>query len=211
MLYNLIDEDSFSEYIVRPNLFGCNIINKKNKSKSKEPDNAAIIGICKISDIKVLVIILNKAYKLGTMGVFEGEKITLAFEYATKKRIPVLSITASGGVRVQEGIPALMQMVKTVNALKKHSKKGLLYISIITDPTLGGVSASFVSLADIIIAEQGAIYGFSGKRIINETTYEKISDDFQTSEFAKKHGMVDIVGNKKNIKEIVVSILKLHR
>jgi acetyl-CoA carboxylase carboxyl transferase subunit beta len=135
----------------------------------------------------------------------------LAFEYATKKRIPVLSITASGGVRVQEGIPALMQMVKTVNALKKHSKKGLLYISIITDPTLGGVSASFVSLADIIIAEQGAIYGFSGKRIINETTYEKISDDFQTSEFAKKHGMVDIVGNKKNIKEIVVSILKLHR
>ena len=144
------------------------------------------------------------------MGIKEGEKITLAFEYATKKRLPVLSVVASGGVRIHEGTPALMQMVKTAAAVKLHSDKGLLYVSVIADPTLGGVSASFASLADIIIAEEGARYGFSGKQIICETTHEQIPDGFQTAEYAKKHGMVDIVTNRSNIKLIIKAVFRLH-
>lgn len=126
------------------------------------------------------------------------------------KKLPVISIVASGGVRVHEGTPALMQMIKTASVVKKHSQKRLLYISIINNPTLGCVSASFVSLADIIIAEQHSIYGFSGKRIIEETTHEKLSDNFQSAGYAKKHGMIDIIVEQENIKKIIVKLLRLH-
>ena len=209
MIRDILDANSYFELVLK----------HKNSNKyilvplDKEPLNkecGAEVGIGLINGIKLLTISLDKNYKMGTMGIKEGEKITLAFEYATKKRLPVLSVVAPGGVRIHEGTPALMQMVKTAAAVKLHSDKGLLYVSVIADPTLGGVSASFASLADIIIAEEGARYGFSGKQIICETTHEQIPDGFQTAEYAKKHGMVDIVTNRSNIKLIIKAVFRLH-
>ena len=128
----------------------------------------------------------------------------------TQRKIPVIAVVASGGIRVNEGTLALMQMAKMTAAVKQHSAKGLLYISVVTNPTLGGASASFVSLADIIIAEKHAVYGFSGRRIIEDTTHEQLPDDFQTAEYAKRHGMVDIVADKSEIKQIISKLLRLH-
>ena len=180
-----------------------------NESDYKQGRSVAV-GICFINNIKIIGIKLSKNYKMGTIGIIEGEIITLAFEYATKKRLPVITIVASGGIRVHEGTMALMQMAKMVSAVKRHSDKGLLFISIVTNPTLGGASASFVSLADIIIAEKGATYGFSGRRIIEDTTHEQLPDDFQTAEYARRHGMVDIVADKSEIKPLITRLLKIH-
>ena len=158
----------------------------------------------------IILIQFDKSDKMGTIGVAESEQITLAFEYATQKKMPVIAVIASGGIRVNEGTLALMQMAKMAAAVKQHSAKGLLYISVVTTPTLGGASASFVSLADIIIAEKDAIYGFSGRRIIEDTTHEQLPEDFQTAEYAKHHGMVDIVADKSEIKQIISKLLQLH-
>lgn len=173
--------------------------------------NAVNTSICLINGTKVLLLQLDKSYKMGTIGVFEGEKITLSFEYATQKKLHIIAIVASGGIRVNEGTLALMQMVKMSAAVKKHSDKGLLYIVVVTNPTLGGANASFVSLADIIIAEKNAIYGFSGRRIIENTTHEHLSDNFQTADYAKQHGMVDIVAEKAEIKQIISKLLQMHK
>lgn len=168
-----------------------------------------IISKCLTNGTEILLIQLDKSYKTGTIGVVEGEKISKAFEYATKKKLPVVLVVASGGIRVNEGTLALMQTAKMAAAVKQHSAKGLLYISVVTTPTLGGASASFVSLADIIIAEKDAIYGFSGRRIIEDTTHEQLPEDFQTAEYAKRHGMVDIVADKSEIKQIISKLLRL--
>ena len=172
--------------------------------------NAVKVNTCSINKVKILLIQFDKSNKMGTIGVAESEKITSAFEYATQKKIPVIAVVASGGIRVNEGTLALMQMAKMTAAVKQHSAKGLLYISVVTNPTLGGASASFVSLADIIIAEKYAVYGFSGRRIIEDTTHEQLPDDFQTAEYAKRHGMVDIVADKSEIKQIISKLLLLH-
>ncbi len=163
-----------------------------------------------INGTEVLLIQFEKNDKMGTIGVSEGEKLTLAFEYAAQKKLPVIAVVASAGIRIQEGTPALMQMIKMASAVKQHSDKGLLFISIVTNPTLGGASASFVSLADIIIAENGAIYGFSGKRIVEITTHEQLPADFQSAEYVKQHGMVDIVANKDEIKTLLTKLLRSH-
>ena len=190
----------------------CELNLLKNKTSEKNKlTTGVIVGNCMIDGKKILLIQFDKSYKMGTIGVPEGEIITLAFEYAIKKKLPVIAIAASGGIRVNEGTLALMQMTKMASAVKQHSDKGLLFISIVTNPTLGGTSASFISLADIIIAEKGAVYGFSGKRIIIDTTYEQLPDDFQTAEYAKQHGMVDIVAEKSEIKNIVSKLLKIHK
>ena len=172
--------------------------------------NAVKVNTCSINKVKILLIQFDKSNKMGTIGVAESEKITSAFEYATQKKIPVIAVVASGGIRVNEGTLALMQMAKMTAAVKQHSAKGLLYLSVVTNPTLGGASASFVSLADIIIAEKYAVYGFSGRRIIEDTTHEQLPDDFQTAEYAKRHGMVDIVADKSEIKQIISKLLRLH-
>ena len=172
--------------------------------------NAVKVNTCSINKVKILLIQFDKSNKMGTIGVAESEKITSAFEYATQKKIPVIAVVASGGIRVNEGTLALMQMAKMTAAVKQHSAKGLLYISVVTNPTLGGASASFVSLADIIIAEKYAVYGFSGRRIIEDTPHEQLPDDFQTAEYAKRHGMVDIVADKSEIKQIISKLLRLH-
>ena len=177
-----------------------NRLSTDNSLGDNKSQNAVIVRTCLINGVKILLLQIDSSHKMGTIGVTEGEKITLSFEYATKKKLPVISVIASGGIRIQEGTLALMQMVKMAAAVKKHSDKGLLYISIVTNPTLGGASASFVSLADIIIAEKDAVYGFSGRRIITDTTHEQLPNNFQTAEYAKQHGMVDIVADKAEIK-----------
>ena len=200
MICEYIDSDVFCELN----------IGDGQKIEKKQPQNALIISKCLINGSKILLIQLDKSYRAGTIGVVEGEKISMAFEYATQKKMPVIAVVASGGIRVNEGTVALMQMAKMAAAVKQHSAKGLLYISVVTTPTLGGASASFVSLADIIIAEKDAIYGFSGRRIIEDTTHEQLPVNFQTAEYAKHHGMVDIVADKSEIKQIISKLLQLH-
>lgn len=182
-------------------------ITSLNKEKLR---NAVKVYTCLLDKIKILLIQFDKADKMGAIGIVEGEKITSAFEYATRRNLSVIAVVASGGIRVNEGTLALMQMTKMTTAVKQHSDKGLLYITVITNPTLGGASASFVSLADIIIAEKDAIYGFSGRRIIEDTTHEQLPDDFQTAEYAKRHGMVDIVADKSEIKQIISKLMRIH-
>ncbi len=213
MFNAIIDNDTFQElYITKSINTKLSLIsNYDSACIFKKSSDVVSVGVGTINCIKILYIRLNKQFKMGTIGVAEGEKIALALEYATKKKLPIVAVVASGGIRVQESTLALMQMIKMTSAVKQHSDKGLLFISIVTNPTLGGASASFVSLADIIIAEKGATYGFSGKRIIEDTTNEQLPDDFQTAEYAKRHGMVDIVADKDEIKSLIGKLLRLHK
>lgn len=211
----LVDPGSFVEYdsdIVSQDIL--NFANYKEKlEKAKETtglNEAVIYGEATINGISVVVFIMDGNFMMGTMGRVVGEKIKRAFDFATKNHVPVIGVTVSGGARMQEGVFSLLQMAKTAAAVKKHSNSGLLYISVITDPTLGGVSASFASVADIIIAEKNAIFGFSGRRIIEDTTKEQLPDDFQTAEYNMNHGMVDIVAPRDQIKKILCKILNVH-
>ena len=147
---------------------------------------------------------------MGTIGLVEGEKITLSFEYATKYKLPIICFVASAGIRIQEGTLALMQMAKMGAAVKLHNNRKLLFISIVQNPSLGGASASCVSLADVIIAEKNSIYGFAGKRIVEKTTFECLPSNFQSSEYSKAHGLVDIVVDDSETKNTILTLLKLH-
>lgn len=211
----IIESDSFVE--LDKEIHSDNILNfidydnkiKKAKDVTGE-DEAVIYGTAKIGKHDIVIFAMDANFMMGTMGRVVGEKITRAFELATRKKVPIIGITVSGGARMQEGIFSLMQMAKTSAAVKKHSDAELLYIPIITNPTLGGVSASFASLADIIIAETDAIYGFSGRRIIEDALGKKLPEDFQSAKLCQKYGMVDIVADFKDIKNILQSILKIH-
>jgi acetyl-CoA carboxylase carboxyl transferase subunit beta len=170
-----------------------------------------LTGTCKIGGNKAMVCVMDSRFLMGSMGVALGEKITRAIEYATKKKLPVIIFSASGGARMQEGILSLFQMAKTSAAIKRHSDSGGLYISVLTNPTTGGVTASFASLGDIIIAEPKALIGFAGPRVIEETIKEKLPEGFQKSEYLLEHGFVDIIENRKNMRQALIKILKLHR
>jgi len=214
-LLEIIDQNSFKEY--SKNIFTYNYLDFLNydekldsaRTKSGEVE-AVIIGTGSIASIKCMFVIFEPNFIMGSMGLIAGEKIARALKYATRWKLPVISISASGGARMQEGVVSLIQMAKVSAAVYKHSMKKLLNISIISDPTLGGITASFASLADIIIGEKGARYGFTGKRIIEETIREKLPDDFQTVEYAKKYGMVDIVVEKDELKNILTYLVTLH-
>lgn len=179
------------------------------KENSGEKDSV-ITGFGMIAGCKCVVAAFEPLFMMGSMGLVAGEKIARAFRFATKKKLPVITFSSSGGARMQEGVVSLVQMAKTSAAVHEHAKKKLLYISVICDPTLGGVTASFASLADIIIGEKGARFGFTGKRIIEETTHEKLPDDFQTVEYAKRCGMVDIVVDKKEVKDVLKRLISVH-
>ena len=144
------------------------------------------------------------------MGSAVGERITRIIEYATQNKLPLIIFTASGGARMQEGIISLMQMAKTSAAIAKHDEAGLLYISVITNPTTGGVTASFAMLGDIIISEPGAILGFAGRRVIENTINQKLPEDFQSAEFMLEKGFVDDIVDRKNLKNYLSRVLKLH-
>lgn len=174
-------------------------------------DEAVITGSAYIGENKVALAVLDSRFMMASMGSVVGEKITRAVERATEEKLPVVIFACSGGARMQEGIVSLMQMAKTSAALKRHSDAGLLYISVLTDPTTGGVTASFAMLGDIILAEPNALIGFAGPRVIEQTIGQKLPKGFQRAEFLLEHGFIDQIVTRENMKETLKKILDLHR
>ena len=165
----------------------------------------------KINGEDVVICIMDSGFLMGSMGAVVGEKITYSIEKAIEFKMPIVIFCCSGGARMQEGIISLMQMAKTTAALTKLDKAGLLYISVLTDPTYGGVTASFASLGDIILAEPGAMIGFAGQRVIKQTIGEELPEGFQTAEFLLEHGFIDKIVERKDMKETLSRLLKLNR
>lgn len=170
---------------------------------------AVVTGYGKLNGRTIVVAVMDFRFIGGSMGSVVGEKITRAIEYAVKRHAPLIIIAASGGARMQEGMLSLAQMAKTSAALAKLAEKGLPYISVLTHPTTGGVTASFPALADVIIAEPGALIGFTGARVIEQTLKEKLPEGFQTAEFMLEHGMVDMVADRNKIKGEIAKLLDL--
>ncbi len=173
-------------------------------------DDAVITGIASIEGHKVATAVMDFDFMGGSMGSVVGEKVTRIIEKAIEQRLPVLAITSSGGARMQESALSLMQMAKTSCACARLDEAGLLYINLITDPTFGGVTASFGTLGDIIVAEQGARVGFAGRRVIEQTIRQKLPSDFQTAEYLMKYGQVDVVSSRKNLRDTLSNILSMH-
>lgn len=173
-------------------------------------NDAVTTGIGCIDGVKLCVGIMDSNFMMGSMGSVVGEKITRLFEYAKDERLPVVLFTASGGARMQEGIFSLMQMAKVSSAVKKHSDEGLLYITVLTDPTTGGVTASFAMLGDIILSEPNALIGFAGKRVIEQTIKQELPEEFQRAEFLLKKGFIDKIVHRKDIKNTLKYILNIH-
>ena len=173
-------------------------------------NEAAVTAVGTIGGVKCVVGVLDSRFLMGSMSAAVGEKITLAIEYAAKNKLPLILFAASGGARMQEGILSLMQMAKTSAALARFAEKGLLYISVLTDPTTGGVTASFASLGDIILAEPGALIGFAGPRVIQQTIGETLPEGFQRSEFQMEHGFVDAVVPRSQLRAELSRLLRLH-
>ena len=173
-------------------------------------DEAVKCGIGKINSEKVVICVMDSNFLMGSMGSVVGEKITYSIEKAIELKLPLIIFSASGGARMQEGIISLMQMAKTAEALSKLDEAGLLYISVLTDPTYGGVTASFAMLGDIILAEPCAMIGFAGPRVIEQTIGESLPEGFQTAEFLLEHGFVDKIVERKNLKDVLHQIIALH-
>ena len=171
-------------------------------------DEAVITGKGEIGGKEVVIAVMGADFMMGSMGEVVGEKITRAVERATEMRLPVIIFTCSGGARMQEGIISLMQMAKTSAALRKHDEAGLLYITVLTDPTTGGVTASFAMLGDVILAEPGALVGFAGPRVIEQTIGQKLPEGFQRSEFLLEHGFVDKIVERKNLRKVSNTIIR---
>lgn len=173
--------------------------------------DAVLTGECTIKGNPAVVIIMDSHFMMASMGSVVGEKITRAFERATEKQLPVIAFTASGGARMQEGIISLMQMAKTSAAVQRHNEAGLLYITVMTDPTTGGVTASFASLGDIIIAEPKALIGFAGRRVIEGTIKQHLPDNFQLAEFQLEHGFVDMIVERNKMRRTLSHLIKLNK
>ncbi|MEK9199102.1 acetyl-CoA carboxylase, carboxyltransferase subunit beta [Ureibacillus sp. 179-F W5.1 NHS] len=174
-------------------------------------NEAVLTGKGSVKGEQVVVAIMDSHFRMGSMGSVVGEKITRAIEKATELQVPFIIFTASGGARMQEGVLSLMQMAKTSVALKRHSDQGLLFISVMTHPTTGGVSASFASVGDLNIAEPQALIGFAGRRVIEQTVREKLPDDFQTAEFLLAHGQLDAIFHRKEMRDKLATVVRLHR
>ena len=170
-----------------------------------------VTGIGEVNGEKTVLCIMDSRFLMGSMGSVVGEKITRAIEKAIEEKLPLIIFTASGGARMQEGMYSLMQMAKVSAALSRLNEKGLLYVSVLTDPTTGGVTASFAMLGDIILSEPGALVGFAGKRVIEQTIKQKLPDGFQSAEFLLKHGFIDKIVQRKELKSTLGLILKLHK
>lgn len=184
---------------------------KLEKARAKSGESESVItGTARIGGIKAAIFAMSPEFMMGSMGAATGEKITRIFEYATQYSLPVIGWTVSGGARMQEGLMSLMQMAKTSGAVLRHSEAGLLYITVLTDPTTGGVTASFAMEGDIIVAEPGATVGFAGRRVVEQTTMESLPRDFQTSEFILEHGFADIIIPRTGEKKLLYDLLRLH-
>ncbi len=181
------------------------------QAKAKTNLNEAVItGVGKIDGYSVSAAVMDFEFMGGSMGSVVGEKVTLAMEEALKRKIPMIAVTASGGARMQESILSLMQMAKTSCAVAKLNDAGLLYITVLTEPTFGGVTASFATLGDIIISEQDARIGFAGRRVIEQTIRQSLPADFQTANYLMKFGQIDMISSRADLKSNISKILKLH-
>ena len=173
-------------------------------------EEAVVCGTAKIGGQNCCLFVMESYFMMGSMGSAVGEKITSLFEYAANHHLPVIGFTVSGGARMQEGLLSLMQMAKTSAAVKRHSDAGLLYIAVLTDPTTGGVTASFAMEADIILAEPGATVGFAGARVIEQTTKKSLPGGFQKSEYVLEHGFIDGIVVRSNQKTLLTKLLEMH-
>lgn len=175
-----------------------------------DAEEAVVVARGTIDAVPLVAMAMDAAFMMGSMGTYVGEQITRGFEMAGDKKWPVIIFSASGGARMQEGILSLMQMAKTSGAVREHGEKGLLFISCITHPTTGGVTASFASLGDIILAEPNALVGFAGQRVIEQTIGEKLPEGFQRSEFMQEHGFIDAVVHRQDLKATLARLIALH-
>ncbi|MGY0373758.1 acetyl-CoA carboxylase, carboxyltransferase subunit beta [Clostridium sp. JNZ J1-5] len=171
---------------------------------------AVVTGYGKIYGKDVVIAVMDSNFMMGSMGSVVGEKITRAIENATKHRLPIIIFTASGGARMQEGMFSLMQMAKTSAAIARHGEEGLPYISVLTDPTTGGITASFGMLGDILISEPGTLIGFAGQRVIEQTIKQKLPEGFQSAEFLLEHGFLDKIVKRQELKKVLYKILDMH-
>ena len=215
-LSSIIDEGTYEKFdlnIDTTNPLGLEDYPKKLKALREKTgiNEACSCGTGKILGEKVVICVMDSGFLMGSMGVVVGERITYAIEKAISDKLPLIIFCVSGGARMQEGIISLMQMAKTTAALAKLNQAGGLYISVLTDPTYGGVMASFASIADIVLAEPGARLGFAGNRVIEQTIGEQLPEEFQTSEFLLKHGFIDKIVERKDMKETLFRLIQFHK
>ncbi len=209
----ILDEGSFNEWDATMEISDpLNFPGYKEKLKatreSTSLDEAIITGIGLIHNVPVAIGVMGAKFMMGSMGYVVGEKITRLVEGATRERLPLILFCCSGGARMQEGIVSLMQMAKTAQAIKKHDEEGLLYISVLTDPTTGGVMASFAMLGDIILAEPGALIGFAGPRVIEQTIRQKLPEGFQRAEYLLEHGYIDRISKRHTMKHLLYALVR---
>lgn len=212
----LCDDDSFTELFssLESNdplafpFYQEKLAKARKESGEKE---SVITGTARVGGEECALFVMDPLFMMGSMGAATGEKITRLFEYASEELLPVVGFTVSGGARMQEGLLSLMQMAKTSGAVGLHSRKGLFYLTVLTDPTTGGVTASFAMEGDIIIAESGATVGFAGARVIEQTIGRPLPKGFQKAEFLLEHGFCDAVVPRERQREVISFLLKLHR
>lgn len=212
----IFDKDSFIEMfheikVTNPLEFQGYEEKLKKAEQKSDLDEGVLCGVGNINSKKVATAIMDSNFMMGSMGSVVGEKITRLVEKAIQEKLPVILFCVSGGARMQEGIISLMQMAKTSSAIAKLDEAGLLYISVLTDPTTGGVTASFASLGDIILAEPGALIGFAGPRVIEQTIKQKLPEGFQSAEFLLEHGFIDKIVERKDMKNTLYNIVKMHQ
>ena len=211
----IIDKDTFEEFKINidtVNPLGLEEYEKKLKTLREKTglQEAVKCGIGEINSKRVVICVMDSNFFMASMGSVVGEMISYSIEKAVEEKLPLIIFSASGGARMQEGIISLMQMAKTTEALTKLDKAGLLYISVLTDPTYGGVTASFAMLGDIILAEPGAMIGFAGPRVIEQTIGEELPEGFQTAEFLLEHGFIDKVVERKQLKNTLSKLIELN-
>ena len=212
-LEQIIDEGTYKRFnlnIDTTNPLGLEDYEKKIKSLREKTrlEEAVSCGIGKINGEDVVICIMDSGFLMGSMGAVVGEKITYSIEKAIEFKMPIVIFCCSGGARMQEGIMSLMQMAKTTSAISKLNEAGLLYITVLTDPTTGGVTASFAMLGDVILAEPGALIGFAGPRVIEQTIGQKLPEGFQRAEFLLEHGFVDKIVERKKLRKVLVTIIR---
>lgn len=215
-LEQIIDDGTYQKFdlnIDTNNPLGMEEYEKKLRSLREKTglEEAVSCGIGKINGEETIICVMDSGFLMGSMGVVVGEKITYSIEQAIEKKLPLIIFSVSGGARMQEGIMSLMQMAKTTAALTKLDEAGLLYISVLTDPTYGGVTASFASLGDIVLAEPKAMIGFAGPRVIEQTIGEALPEGFQTAEFLLEHGFIDKIVERKDLKNTLTKLIQLHK
>lgn len=211
-----VDEDTFEEWDMsmdtkNPLDYPDYIEKIENLREESGLNEAVVTGKGTIEGEEAVLAIMDARFMMASMGSVVGEKITRAIEKATDHKLPMIIFTCSGGARMQEGMVSLMQMAKTSAALKRHAEAGLPYFVVITDPTTGGVTASFATLGDVILAEPDALIGFAGQRVIEQTIGQKLPKGFQRAEFSLKHGQIDAIVERKDLKKTLADLIRMHR